>query len=90
MSTDREVALWPSRKNYLRFAAVCDDDIPATFDEFEALATARLAEIEALHSIIIDKVSFDPDRMEQWCRTNFGKVDSYARKAYANFLALSD
>jgi hypothetical protein len=28
-----DVALWPSRENYARFRAVCDDDVAETFDE---------------------------------------------------------
>ncbi len=90
MKTKREVLLWPSRENYARFAAVCDDAVPETFDKFEAMALPRLRSIEREYGIAIAKIDFDPDRMALWCRENFGKVDSNARKFYAAFISLAD
>ena len=37
-----EVALWPCRANYARFRAACDDEVPQSFDQFEAIANQRL------------------------------------------------
>lgn len=86
MDDQREVTLWPTRENYPRFRAVCDDEVPDTFDEFEAQATAGQAEIEARYGIRIERVDFDPDRLAQWCRVHFGKVNAEARVAYALFI----
>lgn len=90
MNANREVVIWPSRENYPRFFAVCDDEVPETFDEFEALALPRLRSIEREHGITITKVDCDPNRMAIWCRENFGEVDSNARKHYAAFISLAD
>ncbi|THD79221.1 MAG: hypothetical protein E7812_09055 [Phenylobacterium sp.] len=90
MAAQREVTLWPSPENYARFRSVCDDSVPDTFEEFQSLATARMAEIEKREGIKIEKIAFDPDRMAQWCRANFGKVDSNTRGLYAAFISLSD
>jgi hypothetical protein len=84
-----DVTLWPSRENYARFRAVCDDSVPDTFDDFEVLAGGRLAEMEK-QGIHIRKIAFDADRMAQWCRVNLGKVDGEARRQYAAMIALSD
>lgn len=89
MSDERDVTLWPTRENYERFAALCDDEVPAIFDEFEAQAIERLADLAA-QGIVLQKVTFDPDKMAQWCRAHFGRVDAYTRSAYAGFLALAD
>jgi len=89
MEPERDVALWPSRENYLRFRELCDDDVPETFDEFEASAGDKLRYL-ANQGIVIVKIAFDPDRMATWCRANFGQVNSEARSHYAGFLALSD
>lgn len=89
MGIDREVTLWPSRENYARFRAVCDDDVPETFDEFERLATDRQAKVEAAHGIKIEHLAFDPDDMARWCRANCGKVDAHARRLYAASIGLS-
>lgn len=86
---EREVTLWPTRENYARFAALCDDEVPATFDDFEAVANSRLDALAA-QGIHMNKIAFDPDKMAQWCRVNCGKVNAYARSLYAGFLALSD
>jgi hypothetical protein len=83
------VVLWPRRENYARFRALCDDDVPETFDGFEALAIPRL-EIMADRGVFIERINFDPDLMAQWCRAHFDKVDSEARKHYAAFLSLTD
>jgi hypothetical protein len=90
MEPEREVTLWPSRENYSRFRAVCDDEVPETFDEFESVAGQRLAHIKDTFGILIEKVAFDPDRMALWCRANFGAVNAEARRAYAAFICLSD
>ena len=87
---DREVVLWPSSDNYDEFRRLCDDEVPATFNEFEALAGPRLAHVEKTYGIKLDKLSFDPQRMATWCRAHYGKVDAEARKSYAGYLALQD
>ncbi|MDR3527404.1 MAG: hypothetical protein P4L57_08985 [Rhizomicrobium sp.] len=88
MSDTPDVALWPNRENYPRFRALCDDDVPPTFDEFEIAATRRLKSL-AREGIHIQWVTFDPDEMAAWCRQNCGKVDSEARAQYAGFVFLS-
>ena len=90
MAKQREITLWPSRENYFRFRAVCDDEIPETFEEFEMLANSRMIHLQNTHSILIEKITFDPDKMAAWCRAQFGKVDSNARRHYAATIALSD
>ncbi len=85
----RDVTLWPTPENFDRFAALCDDEVADSFEEFEAAAIAQLDNL-AGQGILIDKVAFDPDRMAVWCRANFGKVNAVARSAYAAFLALAD
>ena len=67
----REVVLWPTRENYDRFAELCDDTVAETFDDFERNALATMGNLAA-QGIILERVSFDPDRMAQWCRANFG------------------
>lgn len=89
MNIEREVTLWPSRENYARFRAVCDDKMPETFDEFETAAAAQQAHFEALHGIKIDRLAFDPDKMALWCRNRFGQVNGEARVAYAMHIAVS-
>lgn len=86
---ERDVTLWPTAENYPRFVAACDDEVPATFEEFEALAAERMADAES-RGFHIEKIAFDPDRMALWCRAHFGRVDAVSRAAYAGFLALSD
>jgi hypothetical protein len=90
MEPEREVTLWPSRENYSRFRSVCDDEVPETFDEFEAIAGQRLLHIRDTFGILIEKVAFDHDQMALWCRAHFGKVNAEARRAYAGFISLSD
>jgi hypothetical protein len=90
MTSQRERVLWPNRENYARFRSVCDDAVQATFEEFEAIANPRLRQMEVRHDIVIEKIAFDPDRMAQWCRVNFGKVDSDSRRHYAIFIATSN
>jgi hypothetical protein len=87
---NREVTLWPSKENYARFKVVCDDTIPDTFEEFEALASERLEIIKNTHGIVIEKLAFDPDRMALWCRENCGRIDANARSIYAGVLSLSN
>lgn len=89
LSDERDVTLWPTRENYDRFAALCDDEVPSTFDEFEAHALKQLADLAA-QGIIIQKIAFNPDKMAQWCRARFGTVNAETRSIYAGFLALSD
>jgi hypothetical protein len=91
MSDDgiRDGVLWPNRESYALFRALCDDDVPETFDEFEALAIPRLKAL-ADDGFILERINFDPDLMAQWCRAHFGKIDAEARKHYAAFLMLSD
>ncbi len=89
MTDERDVTLWPTRENYARFAALCDDDVADTFEDFEAAAVIQIAALVA-KGISIQKVAFNPDRMAQWCRAHFGQVNAPARAAYAGFLALSD
>jgi hypothetical protein len=84
-----DVALWPTRENYARFRAVCDDCVPNTFDEFEVLAVAKTAELAA-KGIQVKRIDFDPDDMAVWCRANFGKVNSIARSVYAAIHAIAD
>lgn len=83
------MTLWPTRENYARFAALCDDEVPETFDDFEAHAIAQLAAL-AEQGIVIEKIAFDPDKMAQWCRVNFGKINASTRSLYAGFLSLAD
>tara|TARA_R110002124_G_scaffold258287_1_gene424080 strand:- start:107 stop:373 length:267 start_codon:yes stop_codon:yes gene_type:complete len=85
----REVVLWPTRENYDRFAELCDDTVAETFDDFERNALATMGNLAA-QGIILERVSFDPDRMAQWCRANFGKVNAHTRCCYAAFIALVD
>lgn len=89
MSGQREVTLWPSRENYPRFAALCDDEVPATFGEFESKAGARVEEL-AKQGVAMERIAFDPENMATWCREHFGAINSRSRAAYAGFLALAD
>lgn len=89
MSPEREVTLWPTRENWDRFAALCDDEVAGSFEEFEEAGNERMRAF-ARQGINIEKLAFDPDKMAQWCRAHFGQVDGAARAAYAGFLALSD
>jgi hypothetical protein len=83
----REVTLWPSKENYPQFRALCDDDVPETFDEFAVLANRRLQHVQEIHGVVLDKLAFDPDRMAAWCRARFGTVDAEARRHYAASIA---
>ncbi len=89
MADERNVALWPTRQNYARFAALCDDKVAPDFDDFARVANAQIVAL-AIRGVHIHKIAFDPDRMAQWCRANCGKVDADARAYYASFLALAD
>jgi hypothetical protein len=89
MADERDVTLWPTRENYPRFAALCDDGVPETFDDFEREALAVMEEL-ASDGIVIDRIAFDPDRMAQWCRAHYGQVNSTARAHYAAFIGLAD
>jgi hypothetical protein len=84
-----DVALWPSRENYARFRAVCDDDVPKTFDEFEVAATAQLAAM-AREGIFVQRIAFDPNKLAAWCRERHHKVDGIARAEYAAFIFPAD
>ncbi len=86
----REVALWPTKENYDRFRSLCDDEVAATFAEFEYIAHARIYYIETKFKIGTEKVPFDPERMAIWCRANCGKVDAAARRLYAAFISTSN
>lgn len=86
MADERDVTLWPTPENYARFAELCDDEVPANFEEFESAAIVLL-DCHAQQGLVVDKVAFDPDKMARWCRAHYGKVDSIARAHYAAFLA---
>lgn len=89
MKPEREVTIWPTRENFQRFADLCDDEVAGSFEEFEEAAIIALNDL-ARSGVHIDKIAFDPDKMAQWCRANFGQVDAVARAAYAAFIALSN
>jgi hypothetical protein len=88
MSNVPDVTLWPSRENYARFRALCDDEVPETFDEFEIAATRQLKAM-AREGIHVQRLAFDPDEVAAWCRTHYGNVNSYARMGYAAHIALA-
>jgi hypothetical protein len=79
--------LWPSRENYERFRALCDDILPRSFDEFISLKTRKKRKPDTeMHDL---KLDFDPDAMASWCQLHFGRIDATARRFYASFLVLS-
>lgn len=86
----RELVLWPTKENYDRFRSLCDDELAATFGEFESIEHMRISYIETEFKFRIEKVPFNPDRMAIWCRANCGKVDAYARRLYAAFISSSN
>lgn len=84
-----QVVLWPREEDYPRFVAVSDSIGATTYDEFVARAQPHVDALRAQgFNVII--VQPDPDQMAEWCRANFGKVDTTARAAYAAFVALSE
>ena len=84
--TGQRAILWPTRENYERFRAACDDILPAKFDDF-MLAIARQRKRSGTSTDPgTAKVDFDPDAMADWCRQNFGRIDATARRCYAAFL----
>jgi hypothetical protein len=86
----RDVVLWPTEGNYHRFRELCDDEVAATFEEFAKLANTRIQYIQNKMGITIDRISFDPDQMAQWCRAHFETVNAESRAADAAFLTFVD
>lgn len=84
-----QVVLWPSEKDYPRFVAVSDDSPVATYAEFVARAQPH---VDALRSQGFNIIIVEPDidQMADWCRANFGQVNTTARAAFAAFVALNE
>lgn len=86
---EEQAVLWPSEMDYPRFVEVSTDSPLASYAEFVARAQPMVDAMraEGLQVIIVQP---DPDRMAAWCRSNFGKVDTHARAAYAAVMALDE
>jgi hypothetical protein len=79
---------WFRREDYQRIREISDDQMIASFDEFETKMTKRLAQIEA-PGTIIEKVIVDPDELLAFARKNFGgKIDTKTRSAFAAALVM--
>lgn len=72
MAALRAIAVaWFRREDYQRVREISDDDMIATFEEFEASMMQRLASFEAPGGIL-EKVIIDPDELLDFARRLHG------------------
>lgn len=87
MADEDQAVLWPSEENYPAFVAACDGFVQPTYADFLEVAQPMLDRMLAT-GLKVFKVDPDVDAMVEWCRANFGNVESKARAAYAGFVVL--
>ena len=69
---------WPR----LPEVSVDSSELERTYDEWQAMATNRLAEL-ARAGVWARKVDVDVDELVEWCRSEGRQVDGAARAAFA-------
>lgn len=80
--------VWLTPENYPRFVEVCDDDVPADYASWKAHVEKKLSKLDLSRFPPPEKYLVDPDEMADWCRVNYGKVDTESRAAYGAYLAM--
>jgi len=81
----RCVAPWIRQEDYLAMKAVCpDDNLPASFDQWQELATNEVAELEA-KGITVVKVIIDPQELCRWCTAKGIHPNLAGRAAFASY-----
>jgi hypothetical protein len=64
------------------------DDLPDSFDNWLVLAEKTAKQVSNQGMMVI-RAEIDPDTFPQWCADRgHANIDSYARIAYANFVAM--
>ncbi len=80
---------WFTAETWLRLREVVDsteaDLLPATYDEWIALAEPRFAQHIA-NGLPMERVLIDPDEWVEWCWLNELPVDGRTRAAFAAFV----
>lgn len=87
MSVQAVGILWPDPENYARFAAVSEDEVHPTYEDFVAANQPRIDALER-EGVRVHKQEFDPDEMVRWCQANGCKVDPQGRARYATWLTI--
>lgn len=62
-------------------------NLPETFEQFEQLATARIAVLEE-RGMAVERVMVDPDALAKWCSDLGVPCDSAARSGFALIRAM--
>ena len=80
---------WFTAETWLRLREVVDsteaDNLPATYDEWIALAEPRFAQHIA-DGLPMERVLIDPDELAAWCGLNDLPIDGRGRAAFAAFV----
>lgn len=77
---------WFTAETWLRLREVVDnieaDKLPATYDEWIALAEPRFAQCVA-DGLPVERVLIDPYELAAWCEANNMPIDGRGRSAFA-------
>lgn len=86
--TPRAIALaWFRREDYARIREISDDDLPATFEEWQKLVEARLKQPPTA-GLALEKFIVDPEELLTFARSfHSGKINSQVRAQFASLLA---
>jgi hypothetical protein len=80
-----EVAMaWYRREQWplLRAMSADADQLEATYDEWLAIATQHVRDLEA-RGILVQKIEVDAEGLTRWCESEGRTVDGEARAEYA-------
>jgi hypothetical protein len=74
---------WFRREDYQRLREISDDDMIASFDEWEAKMNKFLTDAQSM-GVILEKVIVNPDELLAFAKTfHGGKIDTKIRGAFA-------
>lgn len=75
---------WFRREDWARLIEISADreDLEATFEAWEAVAIATMAELRS-HGVDVSRVPVDLDRLASWCRGQDIPVDARSRARFA-------
>jgi hypothetical protein len=82
-------AAWFRPEDYQRIREIADDEMPATFDEFETKMSTMIDGITA-KGVVCRKMLIDPDELLAFARASGAKIDTKTRSQFAIFLLMQE
>jgi hypothetical protein len=83
------IAWYKDKLTYRRALAIFTDpkDMPATYEDWQALVRRQLEEIKVGGNIAI-RADIDPETFIDWCNVRGFPADSQGRTAFVNYIEL--